>query len=575
MSSIRVNLEHKGPLTLYPTDHIATGGEASLYRKGGTVIKIYLDPDKMRRDAMAKKIKHLAGIRHDFIIAPQGIVTNDRDVEVGYYMPNAEGEALAKIFTNSFRQQVGLNDKDTSRLVDYMRDTVQFAHDHEAIMVDANELNWMVALGGKKGPEPRALDVDSWVIRNDIPAKVPKMPSIRDWFSPLVSRESDWYAWGIVTFQVFSGIHPFKGTLDGYDRNEMERRMKEKASVFTKGVKLNHAVRDFSCIPGRLRDWYQAVFQSEQRGVPPSPFDTGAAVAPAAKIARVIVTATGKLAFEKVFSASNDPVIRIFPCGVVLLASGALIDLATKRRITKAISRDCEVIKTSKGWLKGDKVRQTFVFSYIEEQGLQETPLTLTLDGQRIVRYENRMFLVTDKGLTELTLQMLGRPILSVKNTWGVMVNSTHWFDGVGVQDAMGAKYLIAPFSDSACGQIRVRELDGLVPVAARAGNRFISVIAADSKGNYRKIEFTFDAEYTSYQVWKGDATSPELNAAILPKGVCATILDDGELIIFVPSNGKVIKVQDRHITAEMLLSNWENNVVYVLDGSVWKVSMT
>jgi hypothetical protein len=64
------------------------------------------------------------------------------------------------------------------------------------------------------------------------------------------------------------------------------------------------------------------------------------------------------------------------------------------------------------------------------------------------------------------------------------------------------------------------------------------------------------------------------LNIAILPKQVCATIVEDGKLTIFVPANGNVTRVEDKAITTEMILSNLDNNVVYVLDGNLWKVSM-
>jgi hypothetical protein len=82
------------------------------------------------------------------------------------------------------------------------------------------------------------------------------MASIRDWHTPKVGIETDRFALAVVTFQVYTGIHPYRGTLDGYKRTEMERRMKEKKSVFTTGVRLNQAVRDFSCIPSPLLAWY-------------------------------------------------------------------------------------------------------------------------------------------------------------------------------------------------------------------------------------------------------------------------------------------------------------------------------
>jgi hypothetical protein len=192
------------------------------------------------------------------------------------------------------------------------------------------------------------------------------------------------------------------------------------------------------------------------------------------------------------------------------------------------------------------------------------------LNGSELFRYENRLFLVTDQGITELKLTKFGKPILSAGNTWGVMTNSTHWFDGVGVQDAMGAMFLITPFAEASCGQVRVPELDRLKPISGKAGNRFVVIIAADRKGDYRKFEFYFDPQYKTYKVWSGVADSPEINMAILPKGVCATIVKDGELVIFVPSNGSVNKVQDSKVSTDIQLGNIADKVVYVENDSVW-----
>jgi len=67
---------------------------------------------------------------------------------------------------------------------------------------------------------------------------------------------------------------------------------------------------------------------------------------------------------------------------------------------------------------------------------------------------------------------------------------------------------------------------------------------------------------------------NPDLNVAILLSGVCATIVNDGELVIFVPVNGNMNRVRDTKVTTEMLLSNWSSSVVYIQDGDVRKVRM-
>ena len=108
----------------------------------------------------------------------------------------------------------------------------------------------------------------------------------------------------------------------------------------------------------------------------------------------------------------------------------------------------------------------------------------------------------------------------------------------------------------------------------AKAGNRFAVIIAVDKKGEYQKIELTLDREYRTYTAWKGLVDSADLNMSVLPKGVCATIVDDGEINIFVPTSGTVNKVKDKDINTGMLLSNWDNAVVYIRNGEVWSIRM-
>lgn len=384
---------------------------------------------------------------------------------------------------------------------------------------------------------------------------------------------SDWFSWGVVTFQVFIGIHPYKGTLDGFATNNLEARMKAKASVFSKGVRLNRAVRNLSCIPDALLNWYEEVFQTEKRSAPPLSFD-----APVAKAAIVMnvktISASGVLVFEKIYYKIGDEVIRIWPCGVVLLKSGDLIELKLKRIIGSLSSVEGEIIKTDSGWLIVNWVNDQADYTYVNESSLESQKLMLTIKSHKIFRSENRLFMITDNGLTEIFFQVIGKPIIAVGQTWGVMINSTKWFDGVGIQDALGAMYAVVPFGDNSCASVRVKELDGLKAISAKAGNRYIVIVVADKKGDYHKFELVMNRDYTSYQISKTVVDGPDLNIALLPKGVGATIVDDGELIIFVPTSGNVNKVCDKYITTDIALANWEDQVVYLRKGEIWSVRL-
>ncbi len=573
-ATVKVELEGRGPLTLRPSDYKATGGEGSVYQVAGTSIKIYTDPHKMQRDGMVEKVKLLKPLGNSFIMAPQGVVKDTQGRAIGLYMPFAEGEPMPRVFTNAFRTRENFGDQHAVQLSARMHDTFKFAHSHKAIMVDPNEMNWIVDLTAKDGPEPRAIDVDSWAIGRFGASVV--MPSIRDVHSKAFTELTDWFSWGVVTFQIFTGIHPYRGMLNGYKPVEMVRRMQDNASVFRKGVGLNLAVRDFNKIPGPLLGWYKATFEKGERVIPPSPLETGATVAaPATRVLRVVTTGSGGLVFEKIFEKVGDPVLRVWPCGVATTATGALFDLASKRQIGTLSSRNAEVVKIQGDWLLADRVQGALVYTFVDGRSLAPQNLPSVLKGNAFVRFENRLFVVTDTELVELNVIRAARPILGLGQRTAILSpKATKWFDGVGIQEAMGATFMVLPFGDKSCLTVRVRELDGLRPISAKAGNRFATVVALDKTGSYRKFEFIFAADYSTYSVWEGGTDHSELNISILPKGVCATITDDGELVIFVPRNGTINRINDKAIATDMALANWDDTVVYTQNGAVWTLKM-
>jgi hypothetical protein len=121
--------------------------------------------------------------------------------------------------------------------------------------------------------------------------------------------------------------------------------------------------------------------------------------------------------------------------------------------------------------------------------------------------------------------------------------------------------------------QPRVKELDGENIVSAKASGRFAAFVVLDKSGDYRKIELAFDKTFSSYTPWVGGTDSADLNMAILLTGVVATIANDGELVLFVPSNGNVNKIKDSAIQTDMTLATWGDKLVYLRGGEVWRIT--
>lgn len=570
MANQVVELEGRGTVTLSSANHLATGGEASVYRSGDTIVKVYLDQNKMARDGMVDKVALLRPLKSETIVAPEGVAFDKKThAPVGFYMGFVAGEPMPRVFTTSFWQRTPFDMAMANALVEKMRATVQAAHAGKAVMVDANELNWLASVQGE--PVPHVIDVDSWAIGKWQAQVI--MQSIRDWHTKGFTKASDWFSWAVVTFQIYTGIHPYRGTLDGYKPSEWERRMKDNASVFAKGVRLNAAVRDLNGIPGQLRSWYEAAFQRGERTVPPSPFAKAVAVQKTAVVQHVVTTgATGALVLEKIF---DGPVQRVWPCGAVL-SGERIVDVSRKRTLFQVPKASgCEVVRVAGGWVMAALADGAPRFWFADESGALPVALDLQLSGHALFRYADRLFLATDTALLELGFVNAARPTLAVKQSISILhPQATRWFDGVGVEKAFGATFAVTPFGESACATVRVPELDGLEVVAAKSGRRFAAFLAEDRSGDIHKIELTFDENHASYKAWTGGADSHELNMAALPKGVCATIVKDGELVIFVPSNGAVKRVQDATISTRMELGNIGDTVVAIDGGALWSLKL-
>ncbi len=566
-----VMIDGKGTVILRPSDHIATGGEGSVYRMGDLAVKLFTDEKKMVHDNMEGKIKLLAPIGNEMVIAPERIVRLPSGVPVGYAMPLVRGEPLPRLFTNDYRAHARWTDADVGAMVERMREVVIRAHDHKAIMVDANEFAWLMAREPKRGPVPKIVDVDSWAIGSWKPQVI--MPSIRDWQTKGFTEGSDWFSWGIVTFQLYTGIHPYKGTLDGFTRSDLEGRMKARASVFRKEVRLNGAVRDFSLIPKPLADWYRTTFEEKIRTAPPSPLTIVSAIPThTATTHTVVVNAKDALEHKRLYDSSHGKAVKVYPCGVLLTDTGKLIDVTSKRILRHDVPLDAEVVSAPQGWLVAVLDQERIALVHIDDRSGAATPLTVALRGEKIWRAHDRLFVIHDDQLTELTCVHLGKPIASVGNSWSVMPAALHCLNGVAVQDTLGAAYVLFPSGKESVTQIRVRELDRKRVVTGTAAHRAATFIAADRTGTYTRYDLVFDAALRTYQCSTSPADAPELNATMLERGVVAEIPDDGSLLIRVPTTGAVKEVKTASIRATMRLTCIHDLVVYLYHGELWSL---
>jgi hypothetical protein len=581
----RIFVPTKGEFTLTDTDHVATGGEGSVYVKKGYAIKLYLDAAKARQAGLEGKIQLLSAIQHPHIVAPLGPVYDAGQEFVGFYMPVASGEPLVKTFTNAWRDANGFTDANAVELVGNMRTAVQSAHDLGALLVDGNELNYLV-----EGTAPRLIDCDSWQIDHYKATAI--MPSIRDHSAKAFSPNSDWFSWGIVTFQTLVGVHPYKGTHPDFKKSDLEGRMRGNASVFDSRVKLNSAVRDFAVIPKGLRDWYEAVFQKGERSAPPVRFDAPP-VNTARRTYRTVQAGTGVVRHDKLLTVPGT--IRHVSANGVLFYRDATglshaIDIQRKKRIEGLSSDAIEhlfrneacLVRYELGfallWLSAGALQAQLLRVEGDPALSQAAPHPLPCAATRLVSIGNRPFALNPdvgNGLLELAISTLGdKVLLSVKTAWPVFVQSTRFFDGAAVMDCMGTPFLVVPH-EGAVTVGRCPDLKGYRVVNAFSRSPGFVLVEGISATDGQLYRLTYQFDGRGYQAVSSVlADEPGLDVAVNPKGILVGIFDDGQLTVINTQGSGGKTVADSSVTRDMTLFATPDGVFYYRDADVYRLSL-
>ena len=570
----RVVLEGRGPVMIAPRNHVVSGGEAHIYRTGNTIIKLYKDPAKMVRDGIDAKIVALSVCAHPYCILPEGLVRDINNIPVGYYMDYVDGEPLARVFTNDYRDHYAFTDDDATKLVARMHEVMCHVHRKGVVMVDANEMNWMMVMARPHDPAPRVLDTDSWALGAWGPRAI--MPSIRDWHTVDFTTLTDWFAWGIVTFQIYVGIHPYKGRMPGYGPYELERRMRDNASVFHPDVRLNSAVRDFAVIPASLRLWYEHTFARGKRSVPPSPYDHAPVAGLFVPRAHAVATAGGTLLCEKLYEASRERrVCALHNGGAAVYDDGTVVDVRTGRKmITVSHGKSYAIVAQAGGWTVACVSDEGVRVTHMPHGSSGVRDAVIPLHTTQVCAAHDIIYGVTDSGITQLHIHIGTRIVPSVGATWAVPPYATQWFRGMGVTHFMDATHLVITFGGLSCAMVRTPELDGHRPLAGYADARFATVVTLAPDGSYVKYEFAFTVDYGAYRVWHDTVQVSDLCVTALPTGVCAAIVEDYVLDVFVPRSGAHHRIADPLMRTTGILARMDNTVIYANDAAVWRVRM-
>ena len=520
-TSNRYFVRSKGEIRLGKTEFKAQGGEGSVYVKGANAYKIYSDPSRCITQA---KIDELSVLVQPNIIRPLELIIDGRNRPVGYSMRSAgKTYSLCQLFPKAFRQRNNLTPDLMLRLVRQLQTGVSHIHSRGILIVDLNEMNFLVS---SDFSELFFIDVDSYQTPS-FPATV-LMESVRDRHAKSFSSDSDWFSFAVVSFQMFVGIHPFKGTYPAFQHlpdntAKLDARMRANVSVLHAGVSVPPACLPFSVIPPNYLDWYRAVFEQGKRLGPPQGV-------------QAVVAVVGPSVTQAIASRKFDiQEFREFD-GEIIWYDGVIA--ATEQSVYFNGQRyarppfDVKLIVTPR--------RQHLTAAYHDGTRLRFHDLTINrfietqIEGEEVMLSHGQLYIKQYEHIFAIEfIELPNNTVLGLRSVANVMMSSTRMFDGVAIQNLLGAQYASIPNLSGGCHQVRLAELDSAQIVNAKI-DRNVLVVVVTTAGQYDKYVFRFAQDFGSYDVRKlSDVMTSDIEFTVLDTGVVLHLIDDDKLEIF------------------------------------------
>lgn len=563
---MKVFVKSKGDVNLTKRDFVASGGEGEIFRKHRTAYKIYTGQTPCIPFA---KIQELSDITAPNVIAPKELVLNTRNKPVGYTMRHiANTYALCQIFTKAFKTRNKVTPKMMLDLVKKMQNTINHIHSKGILIVDLNEMNFLV---DKKLTDIYFIDVDSYQTKS-FPATA-IMPSIRDRHTNGFNQMTDWFSFGIVSFQMFIGIHPYKGKHPTL--KTIEDRMMANIPVFHKDVKFPRVCMPFDYIPDAYRDWYKAIFHKGERIAPPS-------VAQAVLIVPVITTLIkSNSSFDiQELNAYDGNIIRFLSINgtrVVTTDTGSIYingnleldDKADNIAITVKNNKviNCSIVFNDEG--------ESGKLSLLDANNNTTIPCDINADD--MMSYGGRVYIKQEDKISEVEfIELTDRILVAASIVTNTLENATKMFNGVVVQNVLGSCVASVMPQSKTCHQIIIPEMKGYQVIDAKY-DRNVLVIIGNKKGKYDKFIFKLAKDFKSYELRKvDDITYSGINFTVLDNGVVVYLNEDEEMEIFVNKLGKnnVKVIDSRNVSGDMQLYSDGVKVLFAEKNKMYRIQM-
>jgi hypothetical protein len=552
-------------VTLTQKNFVAKGGEGQIFHKDKIAYKIYEDLSKMIPPA---KIGELESLDNPCIVRPKELIINGKKQPVGFTMDWVGGKnhPLCKLFTSKFQRDNGIVLDQIIALVERIKKVTHYIHDHKCLVVDGNELNYLVK---QDFITPLFIDVNSWQTPS-FPATA-IMPSIRDWTTDEFTQLTDWFSFAVVSFQLFVGVHPYKGKHPNYRKNDFTNRIRDGVSVFNPQVSLPPTTRDFSLIPSAYKDWYYQLFENRDRKLPPMlPGEAGV-------VQVTVQIITGTDAFEvTMIKDFGDEILFHNPEFDITKTTSKIFIGKTDYRVSPNVEM---LFVSAKQIPLLIKIEDGVAKFKCLKSGYTIKGAALACSEMMIV--DNTLFLKNGMKLIEMDFKEMSQNIIPLpKTTWTVEPLASQIFGNVIYQSVLGKAFLCipqpVPGNKSKFHIVRVPEIDNHRVIEARYENQICCLITHTGR-EYERVIIIFDKSFQKYtlRTIQGIDYTP-LNFAVLDNGVCVMIPEDNVIEIFLNRMDKqeVKRIEDPKIDSSMRLLKDGTRIKFFKDNCLYSMTM-
>lgn len=514
---MRVNVQGQGYVTLNQNHFVGGGGQGSVYAVGDTAYKIANLPSGALPEG---KIRELQVLPIPLFARPENIILDANGKAIGYtsrYIRDAY--VLCQLFTRTFRDRAGFTHAHAFKLVEKMRDGFVAAHRAGVLLVDPNEMNFLVS---RDFESLFFIDTDGYQTKSYPATAI--MESIRDRHMAhrnAFNEGTDWFSFAVTSFQLLTGIHPYKGkhpTLKGFDE-----RMKANVSVFNKAVSMPATAYPMSVIPSDWRNWFEAVFERGERTPPPSGATVQVHVTP-----HLSKSGTTVLVAEEIARVGHN-VHDLWVVGGHIVASTADGVWVDGRRVS-----DTTVVAGVIHSTNAPPILACPVSGGIDllDTGTKARLTTLGLNAQQIMSYAGTAYAKVHDTVVEIVVHRAGtNAVAATRKASSVLPNATHMFQGGVLQNMLGSMFASLFPESGRTYQVRLPELDQyrILDAHYSAGIRggVLMVLGKARNGCTDRLVFRFGEDFTKHDcrvVY--DVDNGGLNFAVTDAGVCVCVVD-------------------------------------------------